>query len=130
MSRPQTTVPSTAKPPGIAAERGRPSTAYPAAQSSPAAAPEPVTRRKSPEARRPSSLAVGLAATSAARRTAREAPARIDAMLQRSVRRLLPGLPVHRLPEEVGMAVVPPVLLDHVDQDPSQAGRLTVRPGA
>jgi hypothetical protein len=35
-----------------------------------------------------------------------------------SARRLLPGEPVHRLPEEVGMAVVPRVLLDHVAQDP------------
>src|SRR6266705_88093 len=35
-----------------------------------------------------------------------------------SARRLLPGEPVHRLPEEVGMAVVPRVLLDQVDQDP------------
>jgi hypothetical protein len=32
-----------------------------------------------------------------------------------SARRLLPGEPVHRLQEEVGMAVVPPVLLDQVD---------------
>jgi hypothetical protein len=30
------------------------------------------------------------------------------------VRRLLPRLSVHRLTEEVGMAVVPRVLLDHV----------------
>src|SRR5262252_9475631 len=45
-------------------------------------------------------------------------------------RRLLPGEPVHRLPEEVGMAVVPRVLLDQVEQDPSQAGCPTVGPGA
>ncbi len=29
---------------------------------------------------------------------------------------------VHRLPDEVGMAVVAGVLLDHVDQDVAQAG--------
>src|SRR3990172_3959936 len=45
-------------------------------------------------------------------------------------RRLLAGEPVNRLPDEVGMAVVPRVLLDHVDQDPSQAGCPTVGPGA
>src|SRR5437879_12946126 len=47
-----------------------------------------------------------------------------------SARRLLPGLPVHRLPEEVGMAVVPRVLLDHMAQDPSQAGCRSIGPGS
>src|ERR1035438_7861014 len=47
-----------------------------------------------------------------------------------SARRLLPGEPVHRLPEEVGMAVVPGVLLDQVEQDPSQAGCPAVGQGA
>src|SRR6266567_2141307 len=47
-----------------------------------------------------------------------------------SARRLLAGEPVHRLPEEVGMAVVPRVLLDQMEQDPSQAGCPTVGPGA
>jgi hypothetical protein len=42
--------------------------------------------------------------------------------------RLLPGEPVHRLPEQVGMAVVPRVLLDQVEQDPSQARGPTVGP--
>jgi hypothetical protein len=41
-----------------------------------------------------------------------------------------PGEPVHRLPEEVGLTVVPSVLLDQVEQDPSQAGRLTASVGA
>ena len=45
----------------------------------------------------------------------------------RSARRLLPGEPVDRFPEEVGMAVVPRVLLDHVEQDPAQAGASAVR---
>src|SRR3712207_3559827 len=36
----------------------------------------------------------------------------------------------HRLPQEVGMAIVPRVLLDRVAQDPSQAGRPTVGPRA
>src|SRR5262249_7909714 len=44
--------------------------------------------------------------------------------------RLLPGEPAPRLRDEVGMAVVPGVLLDHVDQDPPQAGRPPVGPGA
>ena len=44
--------------------------------------------------------------------------------------RLLAGEPVNRLPDEVGVAVVPRVLLDHVDQDPSQAWCLTAGPGA
>ncbi len=39
-----------------------------------------------------------------------------------SARRVLPGEPVHRLPDEVGMADVPRVLLDQVDQDAPQAG--------
>ncbi len=38
-----------------------------------------------------------------------------------ALRRLLPRLSVHRLTEEVGMAVVSRVLLDHVANDPSQA---------
>src|SRR5690348_17406342 len=42
-----------------------------------------------------------------------------------SVRRILPGEPVDRLPDEVGMADVPGVLLDEVDQDAPQAGCLT-----
>jgi hypothetical protein len=37
-----------------------------------------------------------------------------------SARRLLPGEPVHLLADEVGMPVVPRVLLDHVDQDPGR----------
>src|ERR1017187_9609220 len=44
--------------------------------------------------------------------------------------RLLPGEPVHRCPEEVGMADVPRVLLDQVEQDPPQAGCPAVGPGA
>src|SRR5579872_7358958 len=38
--------------------------------------------------------------------------------------------PVHRLPDEVGMAVVPRVLLDHVAHDPPQTGSAAVGPGA
>ncbi len=41
---------------------------------------------------------------------------------------LLPRLPVHRRPEEIGVAVVLRVLLDHVADDPSQAGSSTVLP--
>ena len=44
--------------------------------------------------------------------------------------RLLSRFPVHRFPDKVGVPVVPPVLLNHVDQDPSQARCLTVRPWA
>jgi hypothetical protein len=43
---------------------------------------------------------------------------------------LLSHEPVHRLPNQVGMAVVPRVLLDHVDHDPTQAGCAAVGPGA
>src|SRR5580658_4186941 len=43
---------------------------------------------------------------------------------------LLPGLPVDRLPQQVRMAVVPGVLLDHVAQDPAQARRPAVGPRA
>jgi hypothetical protein len=39
-----------------------------------------------------------------------------------------PRLPVHRRPEEIGVAVVLRVLLDHVADDPSQAGSSTVLP--
>jgi hypothetical protein len=35
---------------------------------------------------------------------------------------LLASLPIDRLPDEVGVTIVPSVLLDHVDDDPSQAG--------
>src|SRR5215470_11089010 len=42
----------------------------------------------------------------------------------RSARRILPGEPVDGLPDEVGMADVPRVLLDGVDHDAPQAGRL------
>ena len=45
----------------------------------------------------------------------------------RSIRRVLSGEPVHRLPDEVGVADVPRVLLDQVDQDAPQAGRPAVR---
>ncbi len=51
------------------------------AHSRPAAAPEPVTTRKSPEASRSASRASGLDATSAARRKRREALFRIEPML-------------------------------------------------
>ena len=44
--------------------------------------------------------------------------------------RLLAGEPVHRFAEEVGVAVVPRVLLDHVDDDPSQGWCATVGPRA
>src|SRR5688572_20110814 len=44
----------------------------------------------------------------------------------RTVRRILAGEPVDRLPDQVSVAIVPRVLLDQVDQDPPQAGRLTV----
>src|SRR6478672_2302557 len=43
------------------------------------------------------------------------------AAMWQSVRRILPGEPVDRLPDEVGMADVPGVLLDEVDQDAPQA---------
>jgi hypothetical protein len=43
---------------------------------------------------------------------------------------LLPREPIHRLPEQVGVAIVSRVLLDHVDHDPPQAGRPTIGPGA
>src|SRR5262249_8621758 len=43
---------------------------------------------------------------------------------------LLAGLAVHGLAEQVGVAVVPGVLLDHVHQDPAQARRLIVGPWA
>src|SRR5438105_83195 len=46
-----------------------------------------------------------------------------------TARNLLACLPVHRLAEQVGMAIVPRVLLDHVDQDPTQAGCTAVGPG-
>src|SRR5580698_6968635 len=42
--------------------------------------------------------------------------------------RLLPRLPVHGLPDEVGVTVVPAVFLDHVAEDPAQAGRATIGP--
>ena len=47
-----------------------------------------------------------------------------------SARRIVPDEPVHRLPDEVGMADVPRVLLDQVDQETPQAGCPTVGPGA
>jgi hypothetical protein len=40
-----------------------------------------------------------------------------------------PDESVHGLPDEVGMAVVPRVLLDHVDHDAPQAGCLTTDAG-
>ena len=46
----------------------------------------------------------------------------------RSGPELLPGLAVDRLADQVGVAVVPGVLLDHVDEDPAQAGRPAVGP--
>ena len=39
-----------------------------------------------------------------------------------SARRVLPGEPIHRLPDEIGVAHVPRVLLYQVDQDAPQAG--------
>ena len=48
---------------------------------------------------------------------------------QSAGRPLLPHRPVHRFPDEIGVAVVPGVLLDHVNQDPAQAGGLTGGPG-
>ena len=45
-------------------------------------------------------------------------------------RRLGPGLSVDRLAEEVCVAVVPGVLLDHVQQDPAQRDWLAVGGGA
>src|SRR4051794_37767506 len=44
------------------------------------------------------------------------------------IRGSLTGLAVDGLPDQVGMAVVPGVLLDHVDDDPAQAERLTLAP--
>src|SRR5699024_1069370 len=44
--------------------------------------------------------------------------------------RLLPGLAVERLAQQVGVTVVPRVLLDHVGEDPAQARCLTVGKGA
>src|SRR5699024_897196 len=41
---------------------------------------------------------------------------------------LFAGGPVDRLADEIGMAVVPGVLLDHVHDDPAQARALTIRP--
>jgi hypothetical protein len=38
-----------------------------------------------------------------------------------SARRILPDEPVYRLPDEVGMADVPGILLDQVDQEATQA---------
>ena len=43
---------------------------------------------------------------------------------------LLAGTPVHRFADEIGVAVVSRVLLDHVEQDPSQAGCRAVGPSA
>jgi len=57
----------------------------------------------------------------------RQPPAPVS---QGSCRLLLSGRSVHCLSDEVGMTVMPAVLLDHVDQDPWQARRATVRPGA
>src|SRR5215218_6664413 len=42
--------------------------------------------------------------------------------------RIVPDESVHRLSDEVGMAVVPRVLLDHVDQDVAQAGQPVAAP--
>lgn len=42
-------------------------------------------------------------------------------------RGLLTGLAVDGFAQEVGVAVVPCVLLDQVEQDPAQAGRPSVR---
>jgi hypothetical protein len=42
----------------------------------------------------------------------------------------LAGAPVDRLPDKVGGAVVLRVLLDQVDEDPSQAGCLSAGPDA
>jgi hypothetical protein len=38
----------------------------------------------------------------------------------------LPGLAIDELAQEVGVAIVAGVLLDHVAEDPSNAGRLNV----
>src|SRR5699024_2363624 len=46
----------------------------------------------------------------------------------RQVGPLFAGGAVDRLPDEIGMAVVPGVLLDHVHDDPAQARALTIRP--
>ena len=53
-----------------------------------------------------------------------------EEMTRLAPERLLPGEPVYRLPEQVGMAVVPGVPLDHVAHDPAQAGGLAVGPGS
>src|SRR6185503_10549085 len=47
---------------------------------------------------------------------------------QRSARRIVANTPVDRFPDEVGVAVVARVLLDHVEQDVAQAGGRAVRP--
>lgn len=41
---------------------------------------------------------------------------------------LFAGEPVDRFTDQVGVAVVPRVLLDHVDEDPTQTRRPTVGP--
>jgi len=38
------------------------------------------------------------------------------------LRRVVPHQPIHRFPDEVGVAVVAGVLLDHVEQDGADAG--------
>src|SRR6266571_5474016 len=43
---------------------------------------------------------------------------------------ILSDKPIDRLPDEVGMAHVACVLLDHVNEEPSQAGGPAVGPGA
>ena len=43
---------------------------------------------------------------------------------------LFSGLTVDRFTQQIGVAVVPGVLLDHVNQDPAQAGCTAVRPTA
>jgi hypothetical protein len=47
---------------------------------------------------------------------------------ERSPRRIVPDESVYRLPDEVGMPIVPRVLLDHVDQDVAQAGQFVAAP--
>ena len=81
ISRSPTRAATTAKAPGTAPDRGRPSRAYAMAHKRPATAPEAVTRRNNPDASRSSSRAPGLAANSDARRAHCEAVASILAML-------------------------------------------------
>ena len=70
--------------------------------------------------------------TSRSDNSVRLRPAKIDNRVKSPVpplSRLLPGKSVHRLADEVGVSVVPRVLVDHCDEDPTQARRLAVGPG-